>query len=312
MDGPAPGDYGGVLGTIAALQLAARGADEEEILSFLRPEPGPEPAQCPYCGSPLSYRRMCDEAGRFQVWNPFPEPCTRPECQSLEAQEEARKKQLEMEAICAQKEKRLNEMVQLALRNAGVGARYMSATVSAFKTPTKALGDARDCAAQYIEHYDELAALGKGLYITGPPGTGKTFLAAAVVRELIKRGHEEVVFVSSYDLLDNVRASFGTEMRGDTETVVRRYKTIPLLVIDDLGKERLTEWGATILAGIVHARDAEMLPTIYTSNFSIDDITAALARGGEVDRAYAIASRIAGSTLYVPVIGQDRRRQQPI
>lgn len=105
-----------------------------------------------------------------------------------------------------------------------------------------------------------------GVVIVGPVGTGKTHLAAALVFDLIEKFNltpGTFAWTTAIALLRAIRESFDS---GDTTALERRYRTVDLLVIDDLGAEKPTEWASAILLDVVNTRLEDLLPTIVTTN----------------------------------------------
>ena len=107
-------------------------------------------------------------------------------------------------------------------------------------------------------------------------------------------------------MLDSVYASY----RSDSERAagLSRYSTCDVLILDDLGTEGASGWAGTTLYQIVDARYNAMLPVIVTSQYPPQSIERRLARGGEVETAAAIASRLAEMCEPVPLTHRDRRR----
>jgi len=103
--------------------------------------------------------------------------------------------------------------------------------------------------------------------------THNTHLAAAMAHEVIERGIP-VVVDSVNSLLRRIRATFDAGVKLSEDEVVQRVASVPLLVLDDLGKEYLTPWAATTLWDISNARYERNLPLIVTSNSDLDALSA--------------------------------------
>ena len=114
----------------------------------------------------------------------------------------------------------------------------------------------------------------KNLFLSGPPGLGKTFLSACIARTVSENGFSVV-----YDTAGNVFAQFearkflrdsrdGADARDET----RRYLNCDLLILDDLGSELTTPFVQSALYHLVNTRLAGNKATIISSNLSMDGV----------------------------------------
>lgn len=110
------------------------------------------------------------------------------------------------------------------------------------------------------------------LVLEGTYGCGKTHLAAAAANERLKHG-DKVLFITSPDLLDHLRASYKSdEADGGYDETFERVRTADLLVLDDLGVENPSPWAQEKLFQLLNYRYSHRLPTIITTNQDIDKL----------------------------------------
>lgn len=148
------------------------------------------------------------------------------------------------------------------------------------------------------------------LYIAGPIGTGKTMLASCLALDLIRLGHS-VLWSNVGDLLRALRATFNsTEKEQD---VIDRFTAPPILVLDDLGKERPTEWAAEQLFAIFNRRYDCGKTTIVTTNYGGPDLVRRLTprpdSTGYADdtTAASIVDRLRGTSTLIVLEGESKR-----
>lgn len=137
-----------------------------------------------------------------------------------------------------------------------------------------------------------------GLMFAGTPGTGKTHLAASILRVIFRKG-VPCSFIQVPRLLAEMRASYRDDGESATDNIVRTA-TRRFVVLDDIGAERLTDWVREQLYMIINDRYENMLPTVITTNCTVDELTKRLGEK-TVDRIMEMCKT-------VPVLGQSWRR----
>src|SRR5262249_50688418 len=108
---------------------------------------------------------------------------------------------------------------------------------------------------------------GRGLFLDGPAGVGKTRLAVAVLRQIVQTSGARGLFYDTRDLLRVIRSTYDPSIRTTEIQVLRPVMTADLLVLDDLGAEKTSEWVEETMNLIVNTRYNEKRLTIFTSNY---------------------------------------------
>lgn len=230
----------------------------------------PEAVSCEYCGAPR-YTKGINLGGRI-MWMPYgPERCTCTEAVAAYEKAEAEriaKEEAERKALEAH---RLKERIRKITGESGMGVRFLRRTFETFEV-TKENQKAYTMAKKYADSFENLMPKygmpepgRNGLFIAGPAGTGKTHIAAAIANQLIYQG-KPVICMTMIDLLARIRKTFNRD-GVDESTVLSLYKTVPLLIIDDIGKEPPTEWAISTIYNIINGRYEAYLPTIVTTNY---------------------------------------------
>ena len=107
-------------------------------------------------------------------------------------------------------------------------------------------------------------------------GCGKTHLALAIADKVIRQHGRRVRFLTVADLLDEIKSTFGKNDL-DTREVEEDIKNTPLLILDDYGVESPTNWARERMFHILNYRHFHRLPTVITTNLSLDQMPARIA-----------------------------------
>ena len=118
----------------------------------------------------------------------------------------------------------------------------------------------------YVKHYTEFKKNGKGLILYGPVGTGKTYLAACVANALIDEGRK--VLMTNFATITNKLQG----MWEGKQEYINRLNQYSLLIIDDLGAERNTEYMQEQVFNVIDARYSSGLPMIITTNLTKEEL----------------------------------------
>jgi DNA replication protein DnaC len=155
-----------------------------------------------------------------------------------------------------------------------------------------------DLARRYAESPEGWLALFGGY------GSGKTHLAAAIANRAVERG-QPVLFVIVPDLLDHLRATFSPNSTARYDQRFEEVRRAPLLILDDLGTQSSTPWAQEKLFQILNYRYNAHLPTVLTSNQSLEEMDLRL-RSRIADPAAGTIYTILAPDFRRSGVGQDQ------
>lgn len=198
--------------------------------------------------------------------------------------------------------------VEQHLQDARIPPRYQRCTLENFIAyDNEKLLAALRYARRFVEEFPHAP---KGLMLIGPPGIGKTHIAVAVLREAIRRTGLRGVYHDTRALLRDLRSTYNPSLNAAESEVIRPVMTADLLVLDDLGAERMTDWVEETMSSIVNTRYNERRLTIFTSNYEdIPDegeMNSLLVRVG-----FRLHSRLREMCEFLEFDGSDFRNLPP-
>ena len=158
---------------------------------------------------------------------------------------------------------------------------------------------------QFYENFDFSKNM-KGLYLHGSFGSGKSFLVSALFNELREKKNVTAEIIYFPEIL--------RELKGDWELYesrMKRYQTIDILCIDDIGAEKVSEWSRDeVLGTILQTRMNHNLTTFFTSNLTLEELEKHFAftdKSDERIKARRIMERIKQLTVDMELISENRR-----
>lgn len=147
---------------------------------------------------------------------------------------------------------------------------------------------------------DKMMELSKSVLLMGPVGTGKSFMAGCIANDLLEQG-ERVMMTNFSRILNEL-----TKYQVDKNLIVQDLVDYPLLIIDDLGIERNSEFSLEQIYNVIDSRYRKMKPLIITTNLGLTEM-----KDNSLDISHKrIYSRILEMCVPVFCGGEDKRKNE--
>jgi len=231
---------------------------------------------CEYCGAKLPYMAYLFE-GRVVTMLAEPVRCDCEKAKAYWAEQDAEEKAKEEKAAKILKERQRRESAGLPMGRIPSFRAYVTDT------------DGRREALKKVQEWAKNPV--RNIVLEGSNHTGKTHLITAATNELSRRGvYVRMALIST--IYSTIKEAYD---RGAPEYLYKEIYTKPdVLVIDDLGKERVTDWTVSTLFDLIDARYRNNKITAVTTNYNRKSLVEKLTVEGDVSKAKAIVCRIYG------------------
>ena len=166
-----------------------------------------------------------------------------------------------------EQERKHREFLDIVERNRSVGLPDPGLRKHTFEND---LGDNPkqiEIAKRYVQHWDEFRNSSTGLLLWGDVGTGKSFIAGCIANALLDKG-VPVLMTNFARLLNTLTDMYA----GDRNAYIDSFKRYELLIIDDLGMERNSEFAREQVFSVIDSRYRSQLPMIVTTNLSLEEL----------------------------------------
>lgn len=239
---------------------------------------GKEILYCKDCGEPLEF--LIPEGINFLGWDRYPRQCL---CERTRIENEERKR-------------KLREYEETLSRNRSVCFQDRAMYDWNFEHDDGKV-EAMIHAKNYVEHFDEMRRNRVGLLFWGDVGTGKSFMAGCIANALLEQ--EYTVKMTNFSTIIN--DLFGCE---DKNAYIEALAKYSLLIIDDLGAERSTEYATENVFNVIDRRYRSGKPLIVTSNIHLD-----VLRTEEFADRKRIYDRVLEMCVPIQVCGKSKRTE---
>ena len=231
--------------------------------------------------NPVKENRHCDTHGDYIadlygfLGRQHESPC--PICFELKLKKELDEENERM----AGERKRIREEADQRRMEEKTGAaripkRFQGKTFADYISETPQQQKALEACTSYAHNFSDNLAAGRCLILSGNVGTGKTHLAAAIADYIVRETEYTAVFRSLHSILQAIKSTYGSDA-GSTESDVLQLFTSPdLLIIDEVGATKSSEFELATLFAIINARYENKAPTVVITNLEASELKSAI------------------------------------
>jgi DNA replication protein DnaC len=163
--------------------------------------------------------------------------------------------------------------LDVACRRARIPRKFLTKTLQSFKATTAPKRQIVALAQDYLRNFSRAGAQpsGRGLLLIGREGTGKTHVAVAILRGVLEKGFTGLYW-NVPELFLELRRIINGDAQASEGDVFDEARGADLLVLDDLGAEKTSDYVLDRLYVLINGRYENDMPTIITTNRSIEEL----------------------------------------
>ena len=237
--------------------------------------------KCEYCG-----RELTPIGLDYLYANISPDNIEYERCTCKKAQEYWKEKDKQDYEIA--KRKHFREVINKIYKQNYIGMKFQNLNFENFNSNSEnelAIAIAKDYVNKNIT-----SANTNGLIIMGESGVGKTHLAASIANKLIE--NDKIVLMGRLTtLLDMIKETFKDNTKSENE-LIELYSNVDMIIIDDLGTEKISNWALEKLYTIIENRNENRLPIIITTRFDKQGLIERFSKCQDEQLADAIISKL--------------------
>lgn len=282
--------------------------DKEKLQKYKYPKIPEETYYCEFCHKKLGWKGLVNPFEQSSIMNWISVmDCN---CEQF-LKEKARQQELEKQRKLEQEENERKQeefnRIQKVFKNSNMTKRGIKRNFESFEV-NKSNRKAYEIAKKYAEDWEKFKTEGTGLIFIGRFGTGKTHLAFSIANYLLNQGIP-VVFETLINLMEKLKLGYEKQSEFGYYEIIKLYCECDLLIIDDLGKEKLSEWVLEKLFQIINTRYENMLPILITTNYTEKEIIKRLSYNNDGIAAESLVSRLNEVCLEVDMNFDDYRKR---
>lgn len=164
----------------------------------------------------------------------------------------------------AEDARKRQEIAEARLKHAGIPERFKDRTIEGFVASTDEQVKAKTFCADLVENWPDHRKRGRTVVLSGNPGTGKSHLAIAVLRQVMNTGTG--MYLNAMDLVRLVRDTWRRDSDKSETQVLEALGRLDLLVIDEVGVQYGSEGEQLVLFDVLNRRYRDLMPTILLTN----------------------------------------------